>query len=323
MKYFFGVISKNQVDTIIEYSFENPEKEITFIPSRRQIEYNGGYVNNWRTKTFAEYVKNLNPKIKIERDHSGPGQGLYDDNGYASLTEDCRHFDIIHIDPWKKYPDLNDGIQWTIEMINFCYNLNPNLEYEIATEEAIRPFTIEELEKIIIEIKKSLHEDVYAKIKYCVVQCGNALGNGTNIGVFDELKLKKMLKLVSKYNFVSKEHNGDWVSLDMIKKKQEIGLKCINIAPEFGEIESSIILNRVSINRNHYEEFYNLCLESGKWKKWVSSDFDFVNKKTEIILISGHYVFSSKDFQNIKKDYFKLDEEICEEIKKKLIALYF
>ena len=56
-KIFLGPMSKNIVDTVIEYSnaFNLP---FTFIPSRRQVEYNGGYVNNWTTEEFVRYVKN-------------------------------------------------------------------------------------------------------------------------------------------------------------------------------------------------------------------------------------------------------------------------
>jgi len=64
MKYCFGVQSKNSVNKIIEFSLQNPGIDITFIPSRRQVEYNRGYVNNWTTKEFTEYVKNKNYKIK-------------------------------------------------------------------------------------------------------------------------------------------------------------------------------------------------------------------------------------------------------------------
>jgi hypothetical protein len=323
MKYFFGVSSKNQVDSIIKFSLEHPEIEITFIPSRRQIEYNGGYVNDWNTKSFSEYVKFLNPIIKIERDHSGPGQGLYDDNGYESLEEDCKYFDLIHIDPWKKYSDLNEGIKWTIDMINFCHILNPNIEYEIGTEEAIRPFTVEELEKIIIAVKSNLPENVYNKIKYCVIQCGNSLKNGENSGLFDKEKLSHMLELVDRYNFISKEHNGDWVHINVIKQKQQIGLKCINIAPEFGEIESRVILNKLKNNLEDYNKVYDICINSGKWKKWVSSDFDYINKKDEIILISCHYIFNYDEFKEIKNKFLNIDEEIHETIKNKLLLLYF
>jgi len=55
-KIFLGPMSKNIVDTVIEYS-NSVKLPFTFIPSRRQVEYNGGYVNNWTTKEFVNYVK--------------------------------------------------------------------------------------------------------------------------------------------------------------------------------------------------------------------------------------------------------------------------
>jgi len=323
MKYFFGVISKNQVDSVIQYSLEHKNTEITFIPSRRQIEYNGGYVNNWTTETFTKYIKVSNPKIKIERDHSGPGQGLYDDDGYISLQEDCKYFDIIHIDPWKKYPILNDGIKWTISMIRFCYNLNPNIIYEIGTEEAIREFTVNELEDIIRTIKRELPQNIYKNIKYCVVQCGNRLCNGKNSGVFEECKLSKMITLVSKYDLISKEHNGDWVSVELIKKKQDQGLECINIAPELGMIESKIILGKIKNNKEHYDKVYELCYKSDKWKKWVAVGFDMERQKDDLILITCHYIFSQEKFQEIKNCYIGIDTDIKNDILDKLLKLNF
>jgi hypothetical protein len=322
MKYCFGVISKNQVDTIINYSLDHSETEITFIPSRRQVEYNGGYVNNWTTKTFTEYVNVKNPNIKIERDHGGPGQGLNDDDGYFSLEEDCKYFDLIHIDPWKKYQDLNEGIKWTIDMINFCYNLNPNIEYEIGTEEAIRPFTVEELETIIINIKNSLSENVFQKIRFCVVQCGNFLVNCKNSNIFEANKLTNMINTVKKYNLISKEHNGDWIDISIIKQKENLGLEYINIAPEFGEIESRVILNKIKNDDILYNAVYSLCLNSGKWQKWVSTDFDYINKKDELILICCHYLFNNAEFSEIKKQFVNIDDKIREKIIHKLLLLF-
>ena len=45
-RYGCCVISKNTVDTIIDFSIHHREFNYTFIPSRRQIDYNSGYVNN-------------------------------------------------------------------------------------------------------------------------------------------------------------------------------------------------------------------------------------------------------------------------------------
>lgn len=323
MNYFFGVMSKNQVDSIINFSLCHPTIEIVFIPSRRQIEYNGGYVNNWTTQTFTEYVKIRNPKIQIMRDHGGPGQGLNDDDGYRSLNEDCKYFDFIHIDPWKKYSDINEGIKWTIDMIKYCYSINQTIEYEIGTEEAIRQFTPEEVEYIINTIKNNLNDIIFKKIKYCVVQCGNALCNGKNSNNFDKQKLIDMINIVKKYNLITKEHNGDWVSIEVIKQKQQCGLECLNIAPEFGMIETNFILDKIKSNKEDYDKIYDLCIESGKWKKWINNDFDINKQKDELILITCHYIFSNEEFQIIKKKYSNIDDDIKDTITNKLLLLYF
>lgn len=322
MLYFFGVMSKNQVDTVIQYSLDNPEKCVYFIPSRRQIEYNGGYVNNWTTKDFSNYVKSYNSNIKIERDHSGPGQGLYEDDGYMSLEEDCKYFDIIHIDPWKKYQKLEDGIQWTIDMINFCYSKNPNIEYEIGTEEAIRSYTTCELIELISVLRSKLTGEVFNKIKYCVVQCGNNLCNGDNTNKnFDKCKLKDMIKLCNENHFISKEHNGDWISNEVVREKEMLGLRAINIAPEFGTLETSIILKNIKLNNNHYDTIFKLCIESGKWKKWVAADFDVNFNKDKLILITCHYIFSNPEFKKIKAHYPNIDNEINKALNYKLMLL--
>ena len=54
-KLFIGPMSKNVVDAVLELD-KNQRNKIGFIPSRRQIEYDGGYVNKWTTNEFANYV---------------------------------------------------------------------------------------------------------------------------------------------------------------------------------------------------------------------------------------------------------------------------
>ena len=106
-KFYIGPMSKNVVDAVIEFS-EETDNKIGFIPSLRQVEYNGGYVNNWTTEEFSKYV---NGRVVIERDHGGAGQGYMEDDGIGSFQADAEHFDIIHIDPWKKYPEYEDGLK--------------------------------------------------------------------------------------------------------------------------------------------------------------------------------------------------------------------
>ena len=109
-------MSKNIVDVVIELQSEN----LGLLPSRRQIDYNGGYVNNWNTQTFSEYVKKSSDLI-IERDHSGAEQGILNNDEYISLGIDSNYIDIVHVDPWKKYKNLEDGISETVEYIKFIH----------------------------------------------------------------------------------------------------------------------------------------------------------------------------------------------------------
>ena len=318
MKFFIGPVTKNTIDTVINFSNET-NNNFVFIPSRRQVEYNGGYVNNFKTSEFIEYVKSRTSKIIFERDHSGPNQGKINDDGYESLIEDCKYFDIIHIDPWKKYPLYNDALEWSIKMIEFCYEHNPNIIYEIGTEEGIRPIEVNELDKFVNDIKSKLKPEIFDKIKYLVIQCGTKLLEQSNIGIYDSDKLNKMIDICIKYNLISKEHNGDWVDLNIIKQKEYQGLKCINIAPEFGEIESSVIIK--NFNENDLNKFYEICYNSNTWKKWVSPDFNPKNNKEKLIKICGHYNFTNDEFVNIKNKYENLDKQICEAIKNKLLSL--
>lgn len=323
MNYCFGAVSKNVVDTIIQFSLDNPTKNVILIPSRRQLDSNGGYSNNWTTQEFVQYMKSKNPAILLERDHGGPGQGSILDDGYDSLSEDCKYMDIIHIDPWKQYTKLSDGIQKTIEMIHFCHNKNPNILYEIATEEAIRPFTIDELEMLITTLKFELSDEQFSKIKFLVIQCGTKLLQGKNIGTYNRHQLLDMLELADKYSLTAKEHNGDWVDMNTITQKYNQGLRYINISPEMAEIETDVILEELhKTTDDTYEKVYNLCIASQQWKKWVPHDFDWITKKDDIIRFTCHYIYSHPEFKAIKSTIPNVDSNIQKKILLKLYQRY-
>lgn len=309
-KYYIGPMSKNIVDAIIEFSNESNHL-IGLIPSRRQVEWNGGYVNNWTTKEFSKYSNIL----VLKRDHSGPGQGYLDDDGYISLKEDCKYFNLIHIDPWKKYPEYNEGLQWTIDMINFCYKENPNIEFEIGTEETIRKFTPKELDTLINDLFNKLNREVFRQIKYLVIQSGTSLKQNINTGEYDKDRLLSMLEVAQRWDLISKEHNGDYIPVDLIKEKMDLGLDSINIAPEFGLIETKTYL----INGIDIDKFWKVCYESKRWEKWVDSNFDPFTQKEDLIKICGHYVLSNPKFLKIKPD---IDDQIKTNIKEKLYELH-
>jgi hypothetical protein len=316
IKYFIGPMSKNIVDAIVEFCKET-KNEIALIPSRRQVEWNGGYVNNWTTEEFSKY-SNL---IK-QRDHSGPGQGIHDDNGYESLKHDCQYLDLIHIDPWKKYPEFNLGLEETIKMIEFCYELNPNIQYEVGTEEAIRRFESYELADLMHQLQHRLLPEIYKQIKYLVIQSGTSLKGTNQTGTYDTSRLVEMLGVCKQFNILSKEHNGDYIPVSVIKEKFSLGLDAINIAPEFGVIETQTYLDNIEDNKL-FDRFWQICYDSKKWEKWVNPGFDPYLNKRELIKICGHYVLSYPEFINdIKSNFLGIDEQVKINVKNKLNQLY-
>lgn len=296
-------MSKNIVDVVIELN----SKCLGLLPSRRQIDYDGGYVNNWNTKTFSEYVKSKTDLI-IERDHSGVDQGAGDE--YISFETDTKYFDIIHIDPWKKYSKFEDGLVETIRNIQYIHNKNKNIKFEVGTEEMIRKFSESEVKKLLSELSLSLSDDEFKMIEYVCVQSGVSLDivKQRNLGVFNETKLNDMINIISDYGKRSKEHNGDYLSNEQIRKRFEIGLDSINIGPEIVQIETQVYIDNLS--EKQIDEFYDVCLKSKKWEKWVTNDFD-VNNKKMVILVCGHYCYTKYDLPN-------LDTEIKKRLKQKI-----
>jgi len=200
-------------------------------------------------------------------------------------------------------------------MINFCYKENPNIQFEIGTEEAIRRFEPKELNQLVIDLFLTLDPKVFAQIKYLVIQSGTSLKGNLNTGYYDKDRLLEMVKVAKEWNLLSKEHNGDYIPAELIKEKMNLGLDSINIAPEFGLLETNSYLKEgIDIDK-----FWKICYDSKRWIKWVDDSFDPINQKEDLIKICGHYVLSHPDFISIKPD---IDDVIKQNVKKKLYELY-
>jgi len=317
IKYFIGPMSKNIVDAIVEFC-NNTGNTIGLIPSRRQVEWDGGYVNSWTTEEFSKYVTTL----PLQRDHGGPGQGNNDDDGYESLAYDAKHLQLIHIDPWKKYPEYVDGLEQTIKMIKFAYSINPQLIFEIGTEEAIRPFEAKELDQLVLDLWNALPKEICSNIKYLVIQSGTSLKGTNQTGHYNSQRLLDMITVAKKHNLISKEHNGDYIPVSIIKEKFNLGLDSINIAPEFGLIETQTYINEIG-NSDLFDRYWQICYDSKKWVKWVNSEFNPYTNKKELVEICGHYVLSYPEFiSDIKSQFPDIDKKIKINVTKKLNELY-
>lgn len=316
-KLYIGPVSKNTIDAAIMVANELNIK-LGLIPSRRQVDYLGGYID-FNTEKFSLYVRERSGNIMLERDHGGPGQGQVLDDGIDSLLIDAKYFDIIHLDPFKMYHNMMDATKNTIAHLKYLHELNANLSFEIGTEEGIMKYDTDEFRLMIKMLWQELPKTAIDKIIYLVVQGGTRVREGKNIGVSNYATLKDFTNICYEFGKNSKEHNGDYISELEIKEKFENGLSALNIAPEFGSIESETYMSVMSSNDK--AKFFNLVLNSKKWVKWFDGNFEPENNQDLVLKMCGHYVFQTPEFEEIKFNYRHIDDEILKNIKTKITKI--
>ena len=85
----------------------------------------------------------------------------------------------------------------------------------------------------------------------------------------------------------------------------QIGINQFNIAPELGVIETLSLIDLLKKNNLDAElnNFYKLSFNTRKWERWLKdgSNCSDIDKS----IISGHYVFSSNEFNNLRKQIDK------------------
>jgi len=319
-KYYIGPMSQNVVDCVIKHGQMH---SIGLIPSRRQVDFSGGYVNGWNTEIFSSYVKKKNSSVLLCRDHGGAEQGQVSDDGNKSFETDAQYLDLIHIDPFRVSETIYQAAEKTGNMIEKLFGINPNIMYEVGTEEAIFKYEPEHLNWMLGYLKIRLRVEQFNQIKYAVVQSGTRLdlATRTNTGNYNNTRLEKFIKVVKNFDLLSKEHNGDYLtdSFD-VEVRFASGLDAINIAPEYGQIESEFYLEMCKKDSSLFEKLYEICYNSGKWKKWIS-DVSRVSK-SQIIMTCCHYILSDNSFiDNIKSHFPNADKLIQKRITSKLKLL--
>jgi tagatose-1,6-bisphosphate aldolase non-catalytic subunit AgaZ/GatZ len=329
-----GPMSINCVDAVCEIANEYLIP-MMLIASRRQVdskELGGGYVNNWNTDEFSKYVKSRdkNNMVILSRDHGGPWQNnLEIENKYdlkkamesaknSYLADIKAGFKILHIDPSiDPYNDTTTDIilDRIYELYDFCaehaFKNNQEIIYEIGTEEQSGSTnTPDELEYTIEKINSFCDKNKFKRPSFVVIQSGTRVAEMRNIGSFDseirvknelasEIQVPRMIEICEKNNIWMKAHNTDYISNEALQSHPKLGIHAVNIAPEFGVIESQSIVKVLTENnlKNLRDRFLELAYESKKWSKWMIKDSKASNYEKSII--AGHYVFSLPKCKNI------------------------
>jgi len=340
-----GAVSKNVVDAAIALAYET-EAPLMLIASRRQVEareLGGGYVENWTTTDFANYVRTHDPQglILLCRDHGGPWQNSRDyercvseeeamESAIASFRADIEAgFDILHIDTGihpKGEPPTEIALKRLIELYEACWAHAEKSCREIAFEVGTEDQRGGELDapgfvSLLGDVKQALNKRGLPSPLFMVAQTGTKVVETRNIGTFDEPATREqvqrdILSMTGKARDLGvhiKAHNCDYLPTPTLRKLVGCGIGAANIAPEFGVVETRELLSLFEKRMPECrDKFVSLVLQSGKWKKWMAVGTKAGER--ERAEIAGHYVYATREFNQLKelieKQVTNLDEQL-------------
>jgi len=358
-----GPVSVNCVDAAVELSNEL-DFPLMLIASRRQVDsakHGGGYVNNWTTSEFSGYVKSKDKtgQVYLARDHGGPWQNTIESEGNYSLKKAMESakesyrvdidagFTFLHIDPSidiHDTPSTDQILERVFELYEFCAEYasarKSEIIYEVGTEEQSGGInTNEALQYLIDKINQFCKKKSYDLPMFVVVQTGTRVMETRNTGSLERSimennekseirnRIPELVEICGSSGMYIKAHNADYLSEDAIKLHTELGIQAANVAPEFAVSETKALLHLLeNYSMNHLaEQFLELSYQSKKWKKWMLRDSQADDRDRAII--SGHYVYSTKEFRDIKAEAEKviekkgiiLDQYLKDEIKKQMM----
>jgi hypothetical protein len=332
-----GPMSINCIDAAIELANQY-EVPIMLIASRRQIdseEFGGGYVNNWITSEFAQYVidRDKKGKIILARDHGGPWQSSKEKEKQLSLRRAMESaklsfradieagFQILHIDTSidiHGHTNPDEVLERMYELYEFCWSqaqqLRQDVLFEIGTEEQSGSTnTQEELNYTLNSIQKFCNKHKMPQPTFVVTQTGTKVMETRNVGSFDspirvadeippEIQVPKIVEICSRYGVFMKEHNTDYLSNEALQWHPKLGIHAANVAPEFGVTETKaliMILEKSGLG-SLSERFLKIAYDSLKWEKWMLKDTKATDRDRSII--AGHYVFANHEVAKVKEE---------------------
>ena len=186
-------MSPEIIEAVYRYS-EIYSEPLMLIASKNQIDWDGGYVNNWTTSAYVAYagsMKQKYPKAKVYlcRDHCGPGFKNDDlKDTYKTLDDDINNgFDVIHIDFCHFIGSYEEKLEASSKAILYSLEKNPNLIIEIGTDENKGDF-LSGTSNIEKEIQ---FFQAIAPIHFFVCQTGSLIKEVNQVGGFNQEFLKQ------------------------------------------------------------------------------------------------------------------------------------
>jgi hypothetical protein len=349
-----GPMSRNCVTAAVRYA-DAIKRPIPLIASRRQVDaasLGGGYVEGWNTESFARFVRSIGGDHAVLcRDHGGPWQGSEEDGisseeamrrAKVSIAEDiAAGFGVIHLDPsiGEQTRDPAETLEMLFDLYAFSVEtaerLGKNIEFEIGTEQQSGLVAgPSELIAMLKDVTKFCRSGGYQHPLFCVVQTGTLVREMRNVGLTEGRKnedidqayavktMERNVRALADVAYINgvhiKEHNGDYLSDGSIATRAKWEIGGVNIAPEFGVLETRTLLSLSSELGLHdvRDAMLQIFYESMKWEKWLADSSEATELDKSVI--AGHYSFADPAFLEQKSMLahetvsrgFDLDEHI-------------
>jgi tagatose-1,6-bisphosphate aldolase non-catalytic subunit AgaZ/GatZ len=338
-----GPVSQNVVRATFQACVSHNCPPI-FIASRNQVdtkELGHGYLMGGMDQTaFVRLLEQISRQtgyegnIYICRDHGGPWQRNIElDSQYPvdrameisrkSFQADiAAGFNYLHIDPTKcPFPFTQEQlVQWTLDLLQYCESVRkqlnkPAIDYEVGTEDIQGGLTTTETyEAFLRELTRRI-KAAGLPLPTCVVgQTGTLCKVDRNVGHFNATGTAELVRMAAKYGVGFKEHNGDYLSAATCRVHPQLGVTGVNVAPEFGLVETDALLALEDLEQKLVREGWlkeadsshlrSLILEKSftatPWKKWMTEDIKRMSTekiqadaavRLLIARVCGHYTF--------------------------------
>jgi len=286
--------------------------------------------------------------VYICRDHGGPWQRNIElDEAYPveqamdvakqSFRADIEAgFNYLHIDPTKcPFPYAQEDLcNRTVELIAFCEDVRNELhkaplDYEVGTEDIQGGLTASDTFESFLRLLNQRLDEKNLPSPTCIVgQTGTLVRIDRNVGHFDREKSRELVGIAVKNGIGFKEHNGDYLSAATCRIHPDLGITGMNVAPEFGLVETDACLaladDEAKLVREGWLEeadsshFRELLLEitftQTPWKKWMLDEVKQMDRQAVaadvalrvlIARVCGHYTYDLPEIHQARQNLYR------------------
>lgn len=307
-----GPMSKTLLTAALSLAKER-DFPLMLIASRNQVdsdEFGHGYVCGWDQDRFVKDVEAAAAAVGFDglvylcRDHGGPWQrdeeraaGLPVEEAMEICLRSYKHdmdsgFDLLHIDPTKD-PHIKGTVPLELVLDRTAALIGeleryrkekglPEIGYEAGTEETNGGLTsVGAFSDFVDRLVALMESKGLQPPEFVVGQTGTLTRLTENVGHFNRENARKLSENAEKHGVGIKEHNGDYLSDAVLLEHLPLGVTAMNVAPEFGVVETRAWLTLAQVEAQHVDagrrsdltaRMTEQAVGCERWRKWMVGD---------------------------------------------------